>query len=163
MDRKLAGKGCAPFWELMGPHVTHCGLSRGLPPGPSRNLIHTTVWPQYMGQIWRGCICPPLLVELGPHLTQCGRSRGFNSSVPSFILIHPTAWPQFRDRQDRKRSDSIRRTANRFTNGRPKTDALKLYRQCMQCIHIHPFKGHISHKPRSAACLLDLIRPLVLR
>ena len=31
----------------LGPHLTQCGLDRGLSSIPSGILIHPTVWPQY--------------------------------------------------------------------------------------------------------------------
>jgi len=44
--------------------------------------------------------------------------------MPSFILIHPTVWPQYTNVTDRthKQTEQTDRqkTANRFTNGRPK-------------------------------------------
>jgi len=51
------------------------------------------------------------------------------TSMPSFILVHPTVWPQYTNirqhRRDRTDSRLIAYRANRFTNGRPKLDALR--------------------------------------
>jgi len=43
MGQKLGAVPLLGEWEL-GPHLTPCGLRRGLP--PSFILIHATVWPQ---------------------------------------------------------------------------------------------------------------------
>jgi len=58
--------------------------------------------------------CAPLGEEAGsPFNTMWPGPRP--TSMPSFILIHPTVWPQYTNVADRTE-------ANRFTNGRTKTD-----------------------------------------
>jgi len=78
-DRKL--EGCAPFWEgELGPHVTHGGMGRGLPPynrtkwhlDPSSSLA-TMDMDRKLG---RGAVPPFWGGELGPHLAHCGLGRG---------------------------------------------------------------------------------------
>jgi len=114
MGRKL---GAVPFGEL-GPHVTQCGLGRGLP--------------SYQVASWS--IQPFGHNRYGPKIGDCapfGRGAGSPSNtmwwgprstcVPSSILIHPTVWPQDtsviqtgrQTGQDRtgQRSDSIGRTS----------------------------------------------------
>jgi len=74
MGRKLGG-GCASLGDELGPHVTQCGLGRGLPPykvdlDPSIRLT-TIVWPKIGGAVppfWGG--------ELGLHLTQYCLGQG---------------------------------------------------------------------------------------
>jgi len=40
---KNCGGCCTAFWGKLGPHLTQCGLGRGLPNGI---LIPPAVWPQ---------------------------------------------------------------------------------------------------------------------
>jgi len=77
MGRKR-GRAAVPLWGELGPHLTQCGLGRGLPPYsvPSAILIHPLVWPQ---QTWAENLGVLYLFrrgELGCYLTQCGLGRG---------------------------------------------------------------------------------------
>jgi len=80
------------FKGELGPHVTQCGLGRGLPStkwhlDPCSRLA----WPQHVRQNW-GC-CAPLWGRAGfPSNTMSPGPR--STSVPSGILIHPAIWPQ---------------------------------------------------------------------
>jgi len=81
------------------PHLTQCGLDRGLPPYqvafyPSSSLATTD-----MGQkLWETV---PLCGGAGSpsNTTSPGPS---SISVPSFISIHPTVWPQYTNVTDRQ-------------------------------------------------------------
>jgi len=110
--RKIGG--CAPLREL-GPHLTQCGVGRGLP--------------SYQVVAWS--IQPFSHNRHGPKIggvSLWGQGAGSPSEtmwpgsrpvfIPSFILILITVWPQYTnatdrtDRTDRQRqrSDSIGRT-----------------------------------------------------
>jgi len=96
ISRKVRAAVLLSVGEL-GPHLTQCGLSRGLPPCQV-SLIHPTVWlPQYTSVTDRT-------------LEALAMMRYIN---PRFTLQDKT------DRTDRQRSDRKDR-ANRFINGHPK-------------------------------------------
>ena len=119
--------GLCPFggWEL-GPHLTQFGEGRGLPPyqvlslsiqpfrynrhGP--RIIRTQTKPAPVNFECGGGCCAPFRGRAGsPSNTVWPEPRP--TRVPSFVLIRPTVWPQYTnltDRQDRQRSDRIRRT-----------------------------------------------------
>ena len=105
-----------PVWRELGPHLTQCGLGRGLLPyqvaswsiepfGHNRHRQKIGDWAPFGGA---GSLYNTMWP--GPRPT----------SVSSFALIHPTVWPQYtnvtdkqtdkQDRQARHRSDSIGRT-----------------------------------------------------
>ena len=86
---------CVPFVGELGPHLTQCGLSRGLPPYQveSRSI-------QPFGHNRHGPKIVPLLGEAGsPSNTMWLGPRPI--SVPSGILIHPTIWSQYTNVTDR--------------------------------------------------------------
>ena len=90
MGRKL---GAAVFFRAeVGPHVTQCGLGRGL---PSYQVASQSMQP-FGHNTWAevgGCCAPPFLGRAGsPCNTMSPRSR--STSVPSGILIHLAIWPQ---------------------------------------------------------------------
>ena len=79
------------FYGELGPHVTQCGLGRGLPrvkwhfdPCSCLATVHGPIL---------GCCAPPTLGGAGsPSNTMPPGPR--STSVPSGILIHPAVWPQ---------------------------------------------------------------------
>jgi len=73
------GSPSSTMWPQSNPTPVSSGI-----------LIHSAVWPQYMGQNW-GC-CAPFGGAGSPSNTMSPGSR--SSSVPSGILIHPAVWPQ---------------------------------------------------------------------
>jgi len=83
--------------EGAGPHLTQCGLRRGLPRtkwhlDPCSRL--TTIRGPKLGVLRLGVLCPPLL-SWGAGTPSNTMSPGPRStSVPSGILIHPAVWPQ---------------------------------------------------------------------
>jgi len=109
---KLKIGGCAIYGEL-GPHLTQCGLGRGLPSyqwhlNPSSRLATTDM-------DWKLGAVPHFFErgELSPHLTQCGQGRGLPPCQVSSWSIQPFGHntPTLQtDRTDRQRSDSIGRT-----------------------------------------------------
>jgi len=133
--------GCAPFGEVLGPHLSQCRLGRRL---PSYQVASWSIMP--FGHIRHGPkiggLCPFGEGELGLHLTQCGRGQGlspFQVSCWSIDLSNclATIHQHHTDRQDR--TDCERR-ANHFTNDRPKTTeaATADYYgcECMLCLHM---------------------------
>ena len=106
-----------PFGGELGPHLTQCGLGRGLPPyhtrwhfdasspfGHNRHGPKVGDAPLFLGG------------ELGAHLTQRGRCRGLPlyqvspRSIQPFGHNIPTLPTDVTDRQTGRRSDSIGRT-----------------------------------------------------
>jgi len=82
---------------------------------PSGILIYSAVWPQRAWAENWGTLPPLWEGQLGLHLTQCGHGRGPACQVSSWSIepfghITPTLQTRETDRQDRQRSDSIRRT-----------------------------------------------------
>jgi len=89
---------CAPFFwgGELGPHLTQCGMGRGLPLYPvSSSSIKPFGYNRHGPKI-AGMGAVPLFGggELGPHLTQCRLGRGLTPTVlPSGILIHRAILP----------------------------------------------------------------------
>ena len=81
MDRKLGAVHL--LGGKLGPHVTQCGLGRGL---PSYQVASSSIQPfshnRHGPKFGRLC---PLGVELGPHLAQCCPGRG----LPSYHRTDP--------------------------------------------------------------------------
>jgi len=99
--------------------------------------------------------------ELGPHLTQCGQGRGLATFMPSFILIHSTVWPQYTNVTDRtnrtgQTDNGIGRTANRFTNSRPKITSIT-YKHLPAEVY---FRTKWHHYPFSRLATTDMGRKL---
>ena len=68
---------CAPFKGELSPHVTQCGLGRGLP--HSQYQVAPSSMQQFghnVGQNWGCCAPSPFGGERGSHLTQCRLDRG---------------------------------------------------------------------------------------
>jgi len=117
--------GLCPFGEgELGPHLTQCGQGRGIPPYQVTSWSiqpfgHNRYGPK------NGGLCPfgGGRAESPSNTTWPGQRP---ISTTSFILIHPTVWPQYTnvtDRTDRQDRTTVRyHRANRFTNGRPKTN-----------------------------------------
>jgi len=87
MGRKL---GRCALWEgNLGPHLTQCGLGRGLPP---YQVASGSIQPFDKNRHGHKLAAVPLWVrEAGsPFNTIWGRPRP--TCVPSFILIHPAVW-----------------------------------------------------------------------
>jgi len=99
IGRKLGGG--APFFGRgsWGPHLSQCGLGRGLPTCqvPSWSIQpfgHNRHGPKIVG------LCPFWGGGAGsPSNTMWPGSRP--TCLPSFILIHPTVWPQYTNVTDR--------------------------------------------------------------
>jgi len=110
--RKL-GAGALFSWGELDPHLTQCGLGRGLHFESIGILIRRAVWPQQTGR------------TVGAAVPFLGRGAGFQSNtmspgprptfLPSGILIHPTVWPQYTnvslhtDRTDSEVSSEVSR------------------------------------------------------
>ena len=129
----------------LGPHVTQCGLGRGLPHIPSgvRGILVSRSVQLFGHNIWakigRGCCASFLAGERGPHLIQCRlrqdllRCQVSSSSIQPFGHNTPTSQAgqlqtdrtdrtgqTDRYRQtDRQRSDSTGRTKWSAKNGSP--------------------------------------------
>ena len=98
-----------PFGEgELGPHVTHCGLDRGL---PSYQVASLSIQPfghnKHRPKIGGLCMCP--FGEGGPGSPSNTMWPGprFTTCMPSFILIRPTVWPQYTNVTDRTDSGTI--------------------------------------------------------
>ena len=115
----------------LGPHLTQCGLGRGLLPYQiaSRSIQpfgHNRHGPK-IGD------CAPFGAAGSPSYTMWPGPRP--TSMPSFILVHPTAWPQYTtvgtDRQ-RHRQDN-----GPIAYGKP------LYKRSPENVHF--FLAHLVH------------------
>ena len=88
----LAGKWglmCPLQWRGKGPHLTQCGIGRGLQSGI---LIHSAVWPQEtLAEKWGATV--PLWWKLGRHHNRMWHGLG-PSSAPIGILIHKAVVPK---------------------------------------------------------------------
>ena len=88
------------FLGELGPHLTQCGLGRGLPPcqvasGSIQPFGHNRHGPKIGGQLCLFCRSPSNRVWPKPRPT----------AVPSDILIDPTVWPQYTNVTDRTGQD----------------------------------------------------------
>jgi len=134
MGRKLEGGLCPFGGGVLGPHLTQCGLGRGLPHAkfeldPSNRLATVD-----MGKNWGMLYSPPVWGEVGSGIPSNTMWPAGLSSIctASFILIHPAVWPQYANVTnrhsgqigDRQTDNGPTAYANRFTNGRPKIHAL---------------------------------------
>ena len=88
-------------YNMLGSHVTQCGLCRGLPPYQVASWSTQPFGHNRHGLKIGGCALfgvgvgagfPSNRMWLGPRRT----------STPSFILIHPTVWPQYTNVTDRQ-------------------------------------------------------------
>jgi len=90
---------------------------------PSSRLATTDIGRKLVG-------CAPLREgELGTHLTQCGQGRGLPACQVSSRSIQPFGHntPALQTGQDRRRSDSIRRTVLRTVAPKPNDTEKLLY------------------------------------
>ena len=114
------GGGLCPFRGRAAGSPSNTMSRRPRPKSvPSSILIYAAVWPQ---QTWAenwGAV-PPFWGGAGsPSNTAWPGPIGLATSIPSGILIHPTVWPEYTNVTDTGQIGQ--HTANRFTNGRPKT------------------------------------------
>jgi len=79
MGRK-EGCCCAPLGGELGPHLTQCGMGRGL---PQNQVASWSIQP--FGHNRHG----PKFVGLRPYLTQCGVGRGLPPCEVSFWSFEP--------------------------------------------------------------------------
>ena len=99
-DKKWGGC-CAPIlWGQLGPHITQCHLSLGLPPYQVASWSIQPFGHNGHGlKIGEGGLCPFGEWSWSPCNTWWPGPRP--TSMPSFILIHPTVWPQYTNITDR--------------------------------------------------------------
>jgi len=70
------------LWTELGPHLTLCRLSRGLPPYP---VVSWSIQPfghNRHGPKMRGCVSLSMAGELGTYLTQCRLGQG----LPLYLM-----------------------------------------------------------------------------
>jgi len=114
VGRKVGWAAVPPSRRELGPHLTHCRLSRYL-----RTTWHLDP-SSCLTAIDKGRKLGAMLLcmgELGPHLTQCGLGRTLPRHQVASWSIQPFGQHY---RQDRAGNGPIAYRANRFTNGRPK-------------------------------------------
>jgi len=84
---------CAPFAGELGPHLTQCGLGRGLLPYQvASSYIQPFGHNRHGPKSGWGLHVPFFSGEAGPHITQSPGPRP--TSIPSGILVHPAVSPQ---------------------------------------------------------------------
>jgi len=143
MGQKVGAALCPLFFwgGGLGPHLTQCGLSQGLPP------YQMSSW-SIQPKIGVG-LCPYGRAELGPPSnTMWPRPRP--TSEPSFIVIHPAVWPQWAYTNV---TDRTAQTDNRpIANGRPKT---AIWSKTNECSVVCCFSASVRN-----VCRLPRLRPL---
>jgi len=87
MGRKL---GCVLLWRELGPHLTQCGVGRGLPSYQVASWSNQPFGHNRHGPKIGGCAPLGRVRELGPHLTQSGLGRGLPSYQMASWSIQPT-------------------------------------------------------------------------
>ena len=93
-----------PIRGELGPHLTQCGLGRGLPPYQVASWSIEPFGHNRHGSKSGGC-CAYFRGggAVSPSITQCCLGGGL-PYIPNGIVIHPTVWSQYTnvtDRQDR--------------------------------------------------------------
>jgi len=120
MGRNLGGLSSSWGGELGPMYVTQCRLGRGL---PSYEVASSSIEPfghNIYGPKIGGC-APLWEGDLGPHLTQCGH-RDEAYLHDKFHLDWPTVCHNTPTLPTGQNRQTDRHRANRFTNGRPKTE-----------------------------------------
>jgi len=99
MGRKAA-LGCyVPFRGELGPHLTQCGLGRGLATCiPSGILMNPTIWPQYTNVTDRQDIQDDRQITRSDRIGRKNRFsvwRSYRKKGSGIFLTHSGLWPVF--------------------------------------------------------------------